>query len=70
MGLKSQLGALLRGRGTPETFPSYSKKLRALQEEVARTNAELKAIRQQVREAVDDLGDRMGALSERLNSSQ
>ena len=70
MGLKSQLGVLLRGRGTTEALASYSTQLRALQEEVARTNAELKAIRQQVREAVDDLGDRMGALSERLNSSQ
>ena len=70
MGLKSQLGSLLRGRGTSEALAGYGEQLRALQEEVARTNAELKAIRQQVREAVDDLGDRIGALSERLNSSQ
>ena len=85
MGLKSQLGWLVRGGDqTAAALAAYADDLRALQEKVARIDDELQALRasgdlgvmrteidalrQQVRDAADDLGDRLGALSERLNS--
>ncbi len=86
MGLKSQLGWLVRGGDqTAAALATYAADLRALQDKVARIDDELQVlraggdfavmradidvIREQVRSAVDDLGDRLGALSERLNST-
>lgn len=86
MGLKSQLGWLVRGGDqTAAALAAYAADLRALQEKVARIDDELQAVvahgdfgglrteitalRQQVRDAVDDLGDRVGSIAERLNSA-
>ncbi len=86
MGLTSQLGWLVRGGDrTAAAMASLGSDLRALQEKVARIDAELQAqrgagdvramqgeieaVRDQVRTAVDDLGDRLGLLTERLNSA-
>ncbi|CAB4887997.1 unannotated protein [freshwater metagenome] len=85
MGLKSQLGWLMRGGDrTAAALSVLAADLRALQEKVARIDDELlaqraagdirlmreeiEALRDQVRTAVDDLGDRLGLLTERLNS--
>jgi ABC-type transporter Mla subunit MlaD len=69
MGLKSRIGHLIGGRPTSEALAGYGTELRALQEKLAQTDVELQALRNQVREAVDDLGDRIGSLAERLNST-
>ena len=69
---------------TTAALAAYASDLRALQDKVARIDEELQllrasgdlavmradieSIREQVRTAVDDLGDRLGSLSERLNS--
>ena len=68
MGLKSRVRHLLGGRPTNETLAGYSEQLRALHDKVAQLDGELQAIMAQVREAVDDLGDRIGSIAERLNS--
>ena len=72
------------GEQTAAALAAYANDLRALQEKVARIDeqlqalraggdpavmrADVEALREQVRLAVDDLGDRLGSLSERLNS--
>ena len=68
MGLKSRVRHLLGGRPTNETLAGYSEQLRALHDKVAQIDGELQAIEAQVRAAVDDLGDRIGSIAERLNS--
>lgn len=68
MGLKSRVRHLLGGRPTNETLAGYSEQLRALHDKVAQLDGELQALRAQVRAAVDDLGDRIGSIAERLNS--
>ena len=73
------------GEQTAAALAAYANDLRALQEKVARIDeqlqalraggdpavmrADVEALREQVRLAVDDLGDRLGSLSERLNST-
>jgi ABC-type transporter Mla subunit MlaD len=69
MGLKSRIGHLIGSRPTSAELAGYGEELRALQEKLAQTDVELQALRKQVREAVDDLGDRIGSLAERLNST-
>ena len=72
------------GEQAAAALAAYADDLRALQEKVARIDeqlqalraggdpsamrADVEALREQVRLAVDDLGDRLGSLSERLNS--
>ena len=68
MGLKSRVGHLLGGRPSTEALAGYSEQLRALHDKVAQLDGELQALRAQVRAAVDDLGDRIGSIAERLNS--
>ena len=73
------------GDQTATALAAYAADLRALQDKVARIDEELQllrasgdlavmradieSIRKQARSAVDDLGDRLGFLSERLNST-
>jgi predicted AAA+ superfamily ATPase len=47
----------------------YREELRALHVKVGRLDEELLQLRRQTRETVDDLGDRIGTMSERLNST-
>ena len=47
----------------------YREELRALHVKVGRLDEELHQLRKQTSETVDDLGDRIGAMSERLNSA-
>lgn len=86
--LKAQLAWLVKGgASTRAALDAYGDGLRALQEKVARIDAELQQLRStndvqaaeaarlagevaglegQLRAAVDDLGDRLGHLSQRL----
>ena len=73
------------GDRTAAALAAYAGDLRALQEKVARIDNELQALRasgdlgvmhteiaalrQQVRDAVDDLSDRVGSMADRLDSS-
>lgn len=73
------------GNQTAAALAAYASDLRELQDKVARIDeglqvlrasgdlgvmrADIETLRLQVRGAVDDLGDRLGSLSERLNST-
>ena len=81
MGLRSQMAWL---RGGPErtqaTLAAHDEVLRELQEKVqalsdtvsrldAGSDATVSGLREQLRTVTDDLGDRIGALSARVDSS-
>ena len=69
MGLMSRLGRIVGGRANAQIIEGYREELRALHVKVGRLDEELLQLRKQTRETVDDLGDRIGTMSERLNST-
>ena len=69
MGLMSRVGRIVGGRANAQITEGYREELRALHVKVGRLDEELLQLRRQTRETVDDLGDRIGAMSERLNSA-
>jgi len=69
MGLMSRLGRIVGGRSNAQTAAGYGEELRALHVKVGRLDEELHQLRTQMRETVNDLGDRIGSVSERLNSA-
>jgi hypothetical protein len=78
-GLRSQIGWLVRGgQRTHSALDEHARAIQELQREVARlaialdpaTSAAWEAVRDELRQAVDDLGARIGALSARLEQIQ
>ncbi len=69
MALMSRLSRLVGGRSNAQTTAGYREELRALHIKVGRLDEELHQLRSQMRETVNDLGDRIGSVAERLNSA-